>query len=331
MSIPPSALVDPASDLQGLICAFELAPLKRRGADVLGDGSDAPVWLHFNLSDSRTCRWIEQRDDIPAAAQELLLEPDSRIRLLMLPDGFAAVVGDLHHDYRGDPEDLGVLRVYVDATRIITARSHPLKSTDQLRREMLGGELAFDSPLAVFEHLLECLAETFTQTVSALADDTDDAEEEILAGRFHHYGRSIGKMRRLLARLRRQITANRAALAPLSIRLPKRYSDNQRQSLRIAVERFEAIGQDLELVQERARLVQEELAGRIGEATNRNLFLLSIVTTTLLPITLITGVFGMNVGGLPWVSDRAGFWWVILLMIAAVVVVLVLLRRRQVL
>ena len=48
---------------------------------------------------------------------------------------------------------------------------------------------------------------------------------------------------------------------------------------------------------ERSRLLQEELRSRLGEATNRNLYLLSVVTTALLPITLITGVFGMNVGG----------------------------------
>src|SRR5262245_18484889 len=138
-------------------------------------------------------------------------------------------------------------------------------------------------------------------------------------------------MRRLLPRLRRHITADRGALTPLGHRLPEDFGSDHRHRLRTAVERFDAIAQDLELVQERARLLQEELAGRIGEATNRNLFVLSIVTTTLLPITLITGVFGMNVGGLPWVSDSGGFWWVVLLMIGAVVTVLLVLRRRSVL
>ncbi len=82
-------------------------------------------------------------------------------------------------------------------------------------------------------------------------------------------------------------------------------------------------------MQERARLLQEEIAGLLTEATNRNLFLLSMVTTTLLPITLITGVFGMNVGGLPWVGTHSGFWWVMLVMVLALVLTLVLLRRRR--
>lgn len=101
--------------------------------------------------------------------------------------------------------------------------------------------------------------------------------------------------------------------------------------MRQAVEHLEAVGQDLELVQERARLLQEEVANLLNESTNRNLFLLSIVTTTLLPITLITGVFGMNVGGLPLVNHPHGFVWVMIVMIVSVIVIFVMLRRRRVL
>lgn len=324
-------MVTAASDLAGLICAFDLASGQVRGRDVLDEAPASPVWLHFNLSDTRACLWLQHQANLPDAVQELILGPETRIRHLVLPDAFAAVIGDLHHDYRGDPEDLGVLRIYVDAQRIITARAHPLRSSDMLRHEILRGEQEVPTPFAVFEQLLACLAETFGHTVAGLADQADDAEEEILAGHLDRRARSLGGMRRLLARLRRHLSGNRATILQLTSRLPAVFGSELRQNLRHAVERLDGVAQDLELVQERARLLQEELAGRVGESTNRNLFVLSIVTTTLLPITLITGVFGMNVGGLPWLGDSSGFWWVMLLMAAAVVVVLVALRRRRVL
>jgi zinc transporter len=80
-------------------------------------------------------------------------------------------------------------------------------------------------------------------------------------------------------------------------------------------------------VQERARLLQEEIASNMNEATNRNLFVLSIATTTLLPITLITGIFGMNVRGLPFAEHPHGFYLVMLGIAATVVLALWLLRR----
>ena len=56
---------------------------------------------------------------------------------------------------------------------------------------------------------------------------------------------------------------------------------------------------------------------------------MSTVTTALLPITLITGIVGMNVGGLPGVGDPHGFRWVMMTILATVVISLVLILRRQ--
>ena len=82
-------------------------------------------------------------------------------------------------------------------------------------------------------------------------------------------------------------------------------------------------------MQERTRQLQEEIAARVGEATNRSLFLLSMMSAALLPITLITGIFGMNVGGLPFVSHPHGFGWVMVGMLGALFVTIAWIRRRR--
>ena len=319
------------TDPEGLVCAFELAPLAPRGCDVLASSpADRPLWIHLNLADTRAQRWLEQRAQLPAPAAAFMVSPDPRIHAQLMPHALVAVLGDLHHDFRGDPENFGVLRVYLDGQRIITARRHPLKSSDLLRRQLNQGGVDVSSPFGVFERLVRCLAETFGSVVAQLADATDDAEDLILAGRYHEQGQALGRIRRTLVRLRRHLNANRATLATIGT-LVGDPEVIQPQRLRQAAERLDAVAQDLELVQERARLLQEEIAGRVGEATNRNLFWLSIVTTVLLPITLITGVFGMNVGGLPLLQSSSGFWWVMALIVGAVGAILFTLRRRNVL
>ena len=85
----------------------------------------------------------------------------------------------------------------------------------------------------------------------------------------------------------------------------------------------------LEFVQERARLLQEEITRRTGEATNHNLYIVSLLTAIFLPITLITGIFGMNVGGLPWVEKDGGFLWVLGIMLVTAATSLVLLHWRR--
>jgi zinc transporter len=263
---------------------------------------------------------------VPEEQRDLLLETDKRIHLQIFPESFVAVLGDLHHDFDADPEGFGALRVYVDANVIISGRAHPLRSVDRLRRELQRSD-ASESPVEVFEQLIQQLAETVAAVSVKLGDTVEDAEDEILAGRVHDQGKELGRVRRLLARLRRQVNANRSALLPLATRLQGLVNAEQKQRLREAVEHLDAVGQDLELVTERARLLQEEIAGRLGEATNRNLYVLSIVTTAMLPITLITGIFGMNVGGLPFADGKHGFWLVIAVMGATLLGTRVFLKR----
>lgn len=310
----------------GLICGFRLATPQLLDEDSPGALPGEPRWLHFNLSDSRGRDWIKAQGELPEEARDLLLDADPRVRVDFLPGAVVAVLGDLYHDFDHDPERLGTLRVYVDAKLLLSGRTHPLKTVDVLRRELLrSGEP--HTPIAVFQMLIERLAESFGKVALELGEQVDHAEDRILARNYSGQGTPLGNLRRLVAKLRRVVSANRSALLSLPASLPGLYDAAERTDLRAAIERLEAVGQDLELVQERARLLQEEIAAGMSEVTNRNLFVLSIATTTLLPITLITGIFGMNVQGLPFAHSPHGFGVVMLGIGATVLTALWLLKR----
>lgn len=320
-------------DERGLICGFLLRPqalplpLGWEAAVQALKTEGSSLWLHFNLSDSRARSWIASCDRIPPAARDLLLAPDPRIQSEVIDPGFVSVLGDLQYNFDTDPDGLGVVRLYVDASFLITARRHPLKSTDRLRQD-LGQGLPIATPIQLVVHLLQHLTELFDTVVDDRGEVVDDIEDLILKERFQDQRSELGRVRRLLARLQRQMRANRHALIHLLTRLPSWCADHE-ALLRQNLDRWDGVIQDLELVQERARLLQEEIAGQLNETVNRNLYMLSIVTTVFLPITLITGVFGMNVGGLPWVEDNLGFWWVALVMGLTLATTLSLLHRRR--
>jgi zinc transporter len=318
-----------AADLHGLLWAFELGPVTVRDQELLeARATDRPQWLHFSLVDTRACRWIENAG-LDDEAREELLDPAPHAHGEALPDSVVIVLSDMHHDFKGDPESVGPFVIYLEETRVITGRRHPLMSLDRLRRKLLSGTQVATT-VELFEEMLESLGDSFGGFVSKMGDEVDDAEDKILAGQLHDQGARLGRMRRTLARFRRHVRGNRAALASVLPRLPRWCDSESRNRLHQALERIDAMAQDIELCQERTRLLQEEIGGRLGEATNRNLFFLSILTATLLPVTLITGIFGMNVGGLPFLNDPGGFHWVTGIMVVAVVAVLLLLRRRQI-
>lgn len=319
-------------DSAGLICGFRLRPsepvesLTVASSDWLA--GDEPVWLHFNLADTRAQRWIAECPALPAAARDRLLSEDRRVGLHRAGSGLAGALGDVHFEFETDPEQVGLLRLYVDENRIITGRLHPLKIVDQLRRELIDGA-TIPTPMLILIRHVEELAELLDTVATVQADEVDEIEDHLLKSRGHQDGGELGRIRRLLARLRRQVSSQRQALAYLIHRPPRWCAEQDLERLRHATERIEGVAQDLEATQERSRLVQEEISNCLNEATSRNLYVLSIITAIFLPITLVTGIFGMNVGGLPWLNHPGGFHWVMFVMALTALVTLGALHWRK--
>ena len=116
-----------------------------------------------------------------------------------------------------------------------------------------------------------------------------------------------GALCRLLVRLQRLLAPEPAALFRL-LKLPPDWMDAQDvEDLRQSTEEFNVVLSDMAALQERIKLLQEEIAGRVAEANNRSLYVLTIVTVLALPINIIAGLLGMNVGGIPLSASPHGF------------------------
>jgi len=62
---------------------------------------------------------------------------------------------------------------------------------------------------------------------------------------------------------------------------------------------------------------------------NRTMYVLSIVATIFLPLGFITGLLGINVGGIPGVEDPYAFWSVCAMLVVLVVVEIVLFKKKK--
>ena len=321
------------TDDRGLIWGFRLEPLEPCGCEVLdGDSHGAGTWLHFNLTDSRARRWIEQAE-MPDAARTLLLEPETRAHVRLHPGGISLVVSDMQQDFTArsaqDPASFATLRLYVDAGRVITGRHRPLEAMRAVHHELAATKTQ-STPVEVLARILERLASAFADHVRHYADALDTAEDDILGGHYLAHGPLLSRGRRAMARLRRHLVADLAALQAVPDAIASWCDPEHCQRIRQAVLRFGAVAQEVDFVQERSRLLQDEINNHLNETTNRNLYLLSVVTTGALPATLITGIFGMNVGGLPLSESHSGFAWVLtgtLLLMAAAMFILI--RRSR--
>lgn len=330
------------SDPTGLIAAFEFAPGQSpqavssdTAAQRLEDLQHGPaagrfVWLHFDLAHAQAVRWLERYADLPTSYFEALGSAVRSTRIERVGDALVAVVNDVAFDFDFDPGDLTTLWVCLDSRLIVTGRQRRLRSVDALRKKIRDGE-QMATPMDLLEHLLREQCDVLTDIVRQVTQRTDTIEDRLLAGRNATQRTTLGEMRRLLVRLRRLMAPEPTSLFRLLQHPPGWVTSQNIQGLREVNEEFLVVLSDMAALQERIKLLQEEVAAEVNEATGRSLFMLTVMTVLALPINILAGLFGMNVGGIPFSENPNGFWLiaVLIMVFAAAATWWVVYRRRD--
>ena len=324
-------------DAAGLICAYRMdgtgpaqpidsvqaeqwlqAHAQEPGGSSAAPADDAAphpfLWLHFNLSQTQAMRWMERHAGLPDAFFEALKEGSHSTRIERDDDTLIAVLNDAHFDFAFEPFDIATLWISVAPHLVVTARAHPLRSVDALRTAVRNGHSPRSS-VALLEQLMRTQAGGLVDIVRGVTQRIDDIEDELLAGRLDHKRARLGVLRRLLVRLQRLLAPEPAALFRLLQHPPAWMAEDDVQELRGSTEEFSVVLRDMQGLQERIKLLQEEIAASVNEDNNRSLFVLTIVTVLALPINILAGLFGMNVGGIPLAENRHGFWVVVSLIL----------------
>ena len=213
---------------------------------------------------------------------------------------------------------------------LVTTRLHPLKSADELRLQMRAGATT-TSGFELAARLLDIRTTRLKNLVIEMVAQLDEVEDELLAGNIKQQRRQLGRVRRLCARLRRQFSPERSDMSRLMHRLTGKWPEPDYEAMHSSTEALGFALEEIAELYERAKLLQEELAARLAENTGRNLYVLSILTAVLLPMTLVTGIFGMNVAGLPGMHSAHAFAWVMVLIVASGALTLAILFWRRLL
>jgi zinc transporter len=335
-TVPTTTSFTYGSDGSGLVWGFQMG----LGGSAIAVGADDAarwlgqqplagfVWLHFNLSNTASERWLRTHAGLADEFYETLHQGSRSTRIEMADDALIAVVNDVLHNFSVDAADISTLWVHVTPRVVISARRKPLESIERLRQAVLAGA-PIGSPVELLVHLLRDQADVLVNIVRDAVARVDTIEDQLLAGRLTRKREDLGALRRVLVRLQRLLAPEPAALFRLLQRPPAWVPADDRQDLRQSTEEFTVVLNDLAALQERIKLLQEEIAARVSEDNNRSLFLLTIVTVMALPINLIAGLLGMNVGGMPLAQHAHGFWVVLGFTAAVTGAVAWLLLRLQ--
>jgi len=286
------------------------------------------LWLHFSLSNVATEPWLRRYLTLPDSFYESLGSDIDATHLEQDADSLVARIHDVLFDFTFDAP-VATTTLCVKPRVLVSAHARPWRSIDQLRAAVQAGQV-FRSPIEILARLLRDQANVLVDIVRKSKRRLAPMEEQLLAKRISVSRSELGSLRRMLVRLQRLLAPEPAAFFRLLSRPPDWISQDELQNLQQAAEKFSSAISDTAALVERVKQLQEELAALVSEQTNRTLFLLTMVTVLALPINLVAGLFGMNVGGIPLNQHRYGFFLVLspLLVLTALLAYWALGKRR---
>jgi zinc transporter len=328
-----SIMDSPARPLGGLIWAFRFHPDGRsEGLDVDQPISDQSgwLWLHFNLADRRSSQFLISTSYLPAPARERLIAIDDHQQLHRTDACIYGIVADLVCKLDGVTEEIGFLHFAITAKMLISGRRHALNAVQATRQALREG-LRVATPTALIEQIMEQMIEAVHRYADDLAGDLDGVEERILTDDIGEGLRvdrkNVGRTRRMTVRLHRQLITLRSLI--------DRFERDAEPPATLGlaterlVQRLDWLDTEIVALRDRSHLLQEEITLKTAEQTNRNLHVLAIVTTVLLPATLVAGIFGMNVE-MPF-AQGSGFVWAMAILVGATSLAYWLLKRTGIL
>ncbi|SES11508.1 transporter [Sphingobium sp. YR768] len=261
-------------------------------------------WLHLNLADHGTQRWIGDHAGLPSAVRDLLLAAETHQRALIDEGIVACVIHDFERDFDvADTARVGALRVALTPSLMLTCRLHPLRSADIAKGRLMRGAASIAPPQAL-ELLVGAIGDNIADISRSLSTDVQRAEDAFLDGHHPPTARNLIGIRRRLAQIHRLLSGMRGVFQRLE--QDEELPDSLLPTVEKIAQRLQSLDGDIMGVQAQLRLLREELDIQESQRTNQNLYMLSIVTALMLPATLVTGIFGMNTGGLPFAEGPYG-------------------------
>jgi zinc transporter len=262
---------------------------------------DSWIWLHLNLVDWRCRRWLCETFGLPRDTIARFADPPTHQNISAVQDMLSGHFADFLREFDGDSSDFAWLHFIKCKRFLITGRLKAVQSAERIRDQIAAGH-GFRNPDELLSRFLSSYTDRLDQALHRLTDELELIEDHVLDERHRGERRRLMLARRETAQLHRHMRAMRRVL-----------QNAQREDLTVpegfalVSSRLANLDQDFADMESRARFFHDEIDAKLAAETNRQLYTLSALTAAFLPPTLVAGLFGMNLNGMPFSEQSWGF------------------------
>ena len=292
------------------------------------DRTNKILWVHFDYSSKEANEWITNKSGIEDVAIDALLTEETRPRTTILNDSLLVALRGVNLNPNSKPEDMISIRLYISPNLIISTRRRNLLTVTELIDNLKRGI----GPKSSSEFLVELtyrITDRMDSVIDQIQDRTDFLEENLL-------DTADTKFRNEILAIRRETIILKRYLSPQKEALNKLYNDkitwvNEYQKIEIRETNDQLMRhiEELDTIRDKVALIQEELANRLSEQLNKKMYILSIISAIFLPLSFLTGLLGINIGGIPGAENENAFYIFSLILVFIISVQLTIFKKKR--
>ena len=263
------------------------------------------VWVHLNDTTEHAQAWLRDEAALEPYVVDALTASETRPRCEQLDKGALLNMRGRSDEEMSTTDPLASVRIWAVRGRVFSVSRSHLVATDAVEEEIARGEIK--DPGDLIASYATAITSDLDPVVADLGDSLDDCEEQLAADNIFELRRSVTRVRVQAIGYRRFLQPQRAALEKLAGLPGDWLQDDDRMHLNAAADRAARMAEELESIRERSGVMHETLTDLRAEQIDSRSLLISIAALIFLPLTFLTGLYGMNVKGLPGADNPYAF------------------------
>jgi len=301
----------------------------REALDALGDPHKT-VWINFLAPNDGQLAEVVSKLGFHELAVEDVFSARSRAKVEEYPGHLFCVVPSLNLNPGADALDIINLNAFLGRNYLISAQRAPIASIKRIRDEMERS----NPPLLrgadfVFYRLLDGISDEYLASTDRISEQLDEVEERIFTKFDPNVSTAIFSLKHQAAWLRRRITPQRGIINTLTDRSHELISAETQVYLRDVRDHIHRISDNLDTFHDLLQSALDVYLALSASRTNQVMKFLTVVGAIVLPLNVLTGLYGTNFAYLPGGEHRYGFWVFSAVLASAALSAILLVRSRK--
>lgn len=271
------------------------------------DRSEKILWVHFDYSSLEAADWITNKSGIDSIAIDALLTEETRPRTTILDDSLLIALRGVNLNPNSKPEDMVSIRLYISTDLIISTRKRDILSVVEII-DILKKGVGPKSSSEFLTELTDRITGRMQDVINQIGDRTHFLEENLMDSADLKFRNEILSIRRETIILRRYLSPQKEALNKLYNDKITWINEYERIELRETNDQLIRHIEELDTIRDKVSLIQEELSNTLSDQMNKKMYILSIISAIFLPLTFLTGLLGINIGGIPGANNDNAFY-----------------------